>query len=87
LTIARGTLPLAIFGPANYAYRLGLIGAPSRICQAFAPLLFGLLIDVLGRGVLIVSASLSLSALAALTLLSATRKEAVLPGSASDKAA
>jgi hypothetical protein len=26
LTIARGTLPLAIFGPENYAYRLGLIG-------------------------------------------------------------
>jgi len=24
LTIARGTLPLAIFGPENYAYRLGL---------------------------------------------------------------
>jgi MFS family permease len=34
LTIARGTLPLAIFGPENYAYRLGLIGAPSRIAQA-----------------------------------------------------
>ena len=34
LTIARGTLPLAIFGPENYAYRLGLIGAPSRICRA-----------------------------------------------------
>ena len=43
LTIARGTLPLAIFGPENYAYRLGLIGAPSRICQALAPVGFGLL--------------------------------------------
>jgi hypothetical protein len=42
LTIARGTLPIAIFGPENYAYRLGLIGAPSRICQALAPLAFGL---------------------------------------------
>ena len=87
LTIARGTLPLAIFGPANYAYRLGLIGAPSRICQAFAPLLFGLLIDGLGRGVLIVSASLSLSALAALMLLPAERAEAAVPTSAPDKAA
>jgi hypothetical protein len=38
LTIACGTLPLAIFGPENYAYRLGLIGAPSRIAQALAPL-------------------------------------------------
>jgi len=86
LTIARGTLPLAIFGPANYAYRLGLIGAPSRICQACAPLLFGLLIDVLGRAVLIVSASLSLSALAALLLLSTGRKKA-LAESATDQAA
>jgi hypothetical protein len=42
LTIARGTLPLAIFGPENYAYRLGLIGAPSRIAQAVAPLAFSL---------------------------------------------
>jgi MFS family permease len=66
LTIARGTLPLAIFGSENYAYRLGLIGAPSRICQALAPLGFGLLIDSLGRSIVIVSAGLSLSALVAL---------------------
>ncbi|WP_316224837.1 MULTISPECIES: MFS transporter [unclassified Bradyrhizobium] len=72
LTIARGTLPLAIFGPDNYAYRLGLLGAPSRICQALAPLVFGLLIDSLGRGVVIVSAGLSLSALIALLLISAS---------------
>ncbi|WP_407174860.1 MFS transporter [Bradyrhizobium sp. STM 3562] len=69
LTIARGTLPLAIFGPQNYAYRLGLIGAPSRMAQAAAPLLFGLLIDVMGSGILIVSSALSLAALAALMLL------------------
>jgi predicted MFS family arabinose efflux permease len=69
LTIARGTLPLAIFGSENYAYRLGLIGAPSRICQALAPLAFGLLIDPLGRGVVAVSSALSLSALVALVLL------------------
>jgi predicted MFS family arabinose efflux permease len=69
LTIARGTLPLAIFGPENYAYRLGLIGAPSRIAQALAPLGFGLLIEPMGRGVVAVSSFLSLAALAALLLL------------------
>jgi predicted MFS family arabinose efflux permease len=69
LTIARGTLPLAIFGPENYAYRLGLIGAPSRICQALAPLAFGLLIEPMGRWVVVVSASLSLAALVALMSL------------------
>jgi len=68
LTIARGTLPLAIFGPENYAYRLGLIGAPSRIAQAAAPLAFGLLIEPLGRGIVVVSAGLSLAALVALLL-------------------
>ena len=69
LTIARGTLPLSIFGPRNYAYRLGIIGAPARMAQAAAPLLFGLLIDVMGSGVLIISSALSLAALAALFLL------------------
>jgi hypothetical protein len=34
LTIARGTVPLAVFGPENYGYRLGILGAPSRIMQA-----------------------------------------------------
>ena len=69
LTIARGTLPLAIFGPDNYGYRLGLIGAPARMAQAAAPLAFGLLIDAIGSRVLIVSSALSFAALLALWLL------------------
>jgi len=69
ITIARGTLPLAIFGPSNYAYRLGLIGAPARMAQAVAPLLFGFLIDAIGSRVLIVSSALSIAALAALLVL------------------
>ena len=75
LTIARGTLPLAILRPENYAYRLGLIGAPSRICQALAPLAFGLLIEPMGRLVVVVSAALSLSALIALVMLPRERPE------------
>jgi hypothetical protein len=69
LTIARGTLPLAIFGPQNYGYRLGIIGAPARMAQAIAPLAFGLLIDAMGSRILMVSSALSLSALLALSLL------------------
>ncbi len=72
LTIARGTLPLAIFGPKDYGYRLGIIGAPARMAQAAAPLLFGLLIDTMGSRVLIVSSALSLSALLALFLVPAS---------------
>lgn len=69
LTIARGTLPLAIFGPENYGYRLGILGAPARISQAMAPLAFSLLIDSMGSHVLIVSSALSLIAFAALCVL------------------
>jgi len=69
LTIARGTLPLSIFGPQNYGYRLGLIGAPARLSQAVAPLAFGLLLDVMGSRILIVSSALSLAAFGALWLL------------------
>ena len=63
LTIARGTLPLAIFGSQNYGYRLGIIGAPARMAQAIAPLAFGLLIDTMGSRILIVSSGTSLAAL------------------------
>ena len=41
LTIARGTVPLVIFGPHAYGERTGLIGAPARAAQALAPALFG----------------------------------------------
>ncbi len=74
LTIARGTLPLAIFGPKNYGYRLGIIGAPARMAQAAAPLAFGLLIEAMGSRVLIVSSALSLSALLALFMLRKTKR-------------
>ncbi|MGO8917395.1 MAG: MFS transporter, partial [Stellaceae bacterium] len=34
LTIAKGSLPLAIFGPAGYGLRTGWLSAPARIAQA-----------------------------------------------------
>ena len=45
LTIARGTLPLALFGASGYGLRTGLLAAPARILQGAAPLLFGLVLD------------------------------------------
>lgn len=69
LTIARGTVPLAIYGPKNYGYRLGLLGAPARIAQALAPLVFGLLVEQWGAGAIAVSTVLSLAALLALHLI------------------
>jgi predicted MFS family arabinose efflux permease len=69
LTIARGTVPLALFGPEGYGARTGLLGAPARTAQALSPLLFGLLLDLMGGDALMVSAALALSALAALFAL------------------
>jgi MFS family permease len=45
LTIARGTLPLALFGPTSYGLRTGILSAPARILQGGAPLLFGIVLD------------------------------------------
>lgn len=69
LTIAKGTLPLALFGPAGYGLRTGLLSAPARIAQAGAPLLFGLILDRVGSGVLALSAALGLGSLLALLAL------------------
>lgn len=44
LTIAKGTLPLVIFGPTGYGERQGWLMIPARFAQAAAPVLFGLAI-------------------------------------------
>jgi MFS family permease len=75
LTIAQGTVPLAIFGSHGYGTRIGLLGAPARVAQAFAPLLFGLLMDRMGLSVLFVSAGLYIAALAALMCVRVSRIE------------
>ena len=48
MTIARGTLPLALFGAAGYGLRTGILVMPTRILQGGAPLLFQLVLDDLG---------------------------------------
>jgi len=78
ITIARGTVPLAIFGPENYGYRLGILGMPARFLSAGAPIVFSFLIDAMGARVLLVSAALSLSACAALCVLRRPRAAALL---------
>jgi len=69
LTIARGTLPLAIFGPVGYGLRTGILAAPARVTQALGPLLFGLLLDRMGVGAIAVSTGVGLTAFAALLFL------------------
>ena len=69
LTIAKGTLPLMLFGPAGYGTRQGLMMVPARVAQAFAPMLFGMALDHAGAAALWLTTLLGLAALAALWLL------------------
>ena len=47
-SIARGTLPLAIFGPDRYPVIMGRIAMPSLIAQAAAPSIGAALIEASG---------------------------------------
>ena len=69
LTIAKGTLPLVLFGPQGYGARQGWLMMPARVAQAFALLLFGLALAGWGAQALWLSAALGLSAFIALMLL------------------
>ena len=69
LTIAKGTLPLVLFGPAGYGARQGLMMVPARVAQAFAPVLFGMLLDGVGAAAVWLTALLGVAALGALWAL------------------
>jgi MFS family permease len=79
ITIARGTLPLAIFGPAGYGLRTGLLSAPGRLAVSAAPFLFGLLLDSIGTSAVLLTVGLNLAAFGSLWLLSPNPKTAAAP--------
>ncbi|MCT9000606.1 MFS transporter [Chelativorans intermedius] len=74
LTIAKGTLPLAIFGPDGYGFRQGLLMVPARFAQAGAPFLFALLMERYGASALLLTAALGAASFAALLLLNPSTK-------------
>lgn len=73
LTIAKGTLPLALFGPQGYGLRQGILMVPARIAQAAAPWLFGLCLEKWGVNALLITAALGLISFAALGFLRLAR--------------
>lgn len=73
LTIANGTLPLVLFGPAGYGARQGLLMVPARVAQVFAPVLFGMLLDHFGVAAVGATALLGGAALVALFGLQQTK--------------
>ena len=69
LTIAKGTLPLAIFGAQGYGQRLGWLNAPGRILQSAAPLAFGLALATWGLSAIWLTAGIGTAATLALFIL------------------
>ncbi|HUC19024.1 MAG TPA: MFS transporter [Acetobacteraceae bacterium] len=68
LTINRGTLPMAIFGPAGYAARLGWLAMPVLLAQAAAPTLAAPLLAIMRPACVFLLAGL-LASLAGLFLI------------------
>lgn len=76
ITIAKGTLPLAVFGDTGYGHRLGVLNVLARAMQAAAPFAFGLVLERFGvHGALGLSIAVSLAALIALAGLRSRAKE------------
>ena len=86
LTIAKGTLPLALFGAQAYGHRQGLLMVPARIAQAISPWLFGIFLERWGAGALWLSAGLGLLAFLALLALPKPVEEAKAPRAGSGRA-
>jgi predicted MFS family arabinose efflux permease len=74
LTIAKGTLPLVLFGPSGYGARQGWLMMPARLAQALAPFVFGLAVDRWQLGALWLTGGLGLGAFVALQFLRAPQQ-------------
>jgi hypothetical protein len=78
MTIARGIVPHALFGPVGYGRRLGLISAPTMIVKAASPAIFAWMMHVtgpngamIGAVILGIFASIAMIALALLAFRAA----------------
>jgi len=49
-SIARGTVPLALFGREGYAILMGKLSLPTLVAQAASPMVGALLIEAFGSG-------------------------------------
>jgi hypothetical protein len=79
-SIARGSVPLALFGPERYAVTMGRLARPALLAAAAAPFLAGLLFERGGVGlslaVLVGLAVLNVGVVAALAVLARGRSAA-----------
>ena len=76
-SIARGTVPLALFGPEGYAVLMGRLAAPAMFAQALAPPAAAMLFEAAGaRGTMTALAMLALVNLGAVAILVALSRRA-----------
>jgi MFS family permease len=70
LTIARGTVPLALFGAAGYGHLIGRIAGPYLVIQAVAPLVLAVVSERLSdAAALALTAAFAVTALACLAMI------------------
>jgi predicted MFS family arabinose efflux permease len=60
LTVAKGVLPLSLFGSAGYAYRSALLSRPAQFAQIGGPVLYGLVLERSAHSALALSSGLCL---------------------------
>lgn len=72
LTVAKGVLPLSLYGPRGYAYRSALIGRPAMVAQVAGPAVFAVVLDA--------SAGLALFLTSALCLVMFAMTFGLVPG-------
>ena len=78
--IVRGTLPLALFGPAGYATLMGKLALPSLVAQALAPWAAALAFTGIGLDASLVGLFLvALVNLGLLGLIAALRRKTAWP--------
>lgn len=51
VTIVRGAVPLALFGPHGYGTVLGILATPYLLLNALAPAVFAIVVDLWGYGI------------------------------------
>jgi hypothetical protein len=62
MSIARGTVPLALFGAPDYAVLMGRLVAPSLLAQAISPLIAAIILESIGAtGVLLALCGVALA--------------------------
>ena len=84
MSIARGTVPLALFGVPGYAVLMGRLAAPSLLAQAISPLVGAVILEAIGANAVLLAlcgVALANVLLVAILALCATRSQSFsVPG-------